>query len=310
MKIQPFEFPSATGVCTIHGFSYLPDSETFDTVLVIHHGMAEHQRRYEHFISRLCEGGVAVYMHDMANHSASNTDTALTGWFGERDGWLGLIADFREVVLRAKRENPDKKLLVMGHSMGSFICRLYTARYPQDGIRGAIYMGTGGANPAAAAGKALAGLLGLLTGKKRKSGLLGKMAFGTYGKRFEGRTEYDWLTRDTGIVDKYIADPYCGYLFTVQGMHDLIEANAASNADEWYAGVPADLPVLLISGEEDPVGDYGKGVREVAEKLKATGHTAVTLKLYPECRHEVLNELNRDQVMEDVLRWIRMETGN
>ena len=305
MQIRMFEFPSATGVCTIHGGAYLPDDGVYDTVLVIHHGMAEHQQRYEGFVRFLCEHRTAVYMHDMANHGVSNTDTALTGWFGKKDGWLGLIADFREMVQRARKENPDKKIIVMGHSMGSFICRMYTARHPGDGFDGAVYMGTGGPNPATGAGKVLASVLGMLEGKKHKSKLLAKMAFGTYGKRFEGRTEYDWLTRDEGIVDKYIADPYCGYLFTVQGMHDLIEVNAASNADEWYKGVPADLPVLLISGEEDPVGDYGDGVRTVAEKLKATGHTKVTLKLYPECRHEVLNELNREQVMEDILEWMK-----
>ncbi len=305
MQIRTFHFPSATGVCEIHGAAYLPDSGVFDTVLAIHHGMAEHRKRYEGFIGYLCENGVAVYMHDMANHGTSNTDQALTGWFGEKDGWLGLISDFRETVLRAGRDNPDKKLVVMGHSMGSFICRLYTARHPEDGFCGAVYMGTGGPNPAAAAGKALAGAIGLFRGKTHKSSLLSKMAFGTYGKRFEGRTGFDWLTRDTEIVDRYIADPYCGFLFTVQGMHDLIEANAASNADDWYAGVPAELPVLLISGMEDPVGDYGSGVRAVAEKLEKTGHSHVTLKLYPECRHEVLNELNRGMVMADVLAWIR-----
>ena len=304
MQVRLFDFPSKTGVCDIRGGAYLPDSGEFDTVVVIHHGMAEHQQRYEHFIRFLCESGVAVYMHDMANHGMSNRDLALTGWFGEKDGWLGLIADFREMVQRAKRENPGKKLIVMGHSMGSFICRLYTARYPEDGFHGAIYMGTGGPNPAAAAGKTLAAMIGAVPGKKHKSKLLAKMAFGTYGKRCEGRTEYDWLTRDAGIVDKYIADPYCGFLFTAQGMHDLIEANIASNAEEWYRGVPADLPVLLISGGEDPVGDYGQGVRTVAEKLKETGHTDVTLKLYPECRHEVLNELNREEVMADILEWM------
>ena len=305
MKIQRFEFPSATGVCEIHGATYLPDDGKIDTAMVIHHGMAEHQQRYERFIRFLCENGIAVYMHDMANHGMSNQDKALTGWFGKKDGWLGLIADFRETVQRAKRENLDKKLIVMGHSMGSFICRLYTARYPEDGFQGAVFMGTGGPNPAAAAGKGLAAAIGAVAGKKHKSKLLAKMAFGTYGKRFENRTEYDWLTRDTGIVDKYVADPYCGYLFTVQGMHDLIEANVASNAEDWYPAVPAGLPVLLISGEEDPVGDYGSGVRKVAETLEKTGHTDVTLKLYPECRHEVLNELNRDQVMEDILEWVR-----
>ena len=131
------------------------------------------------------------------------------------------------------------------------------------------------------------------------------MAFGTYNKRFEGRTDFDWLTRDTEIVDRYIADPYCGYLFTVQGMADLISANAASNLQTWYTAVPEDLPILLTSGAEDPVGDYGKGVESVADGLKATGHGNVTMKLYPGCRHEVLNETNRQEVMEDLLAWIR-----
>ena len=304
MNITTFYFPSATGVCEIQGGMFLPDGE-YDTVLVIHHGMAEHQKRYEPFIRFLCDNGVAVYIHDMANHGVSNTDMKLTGWFGEKDGWLGLIADFREMVMRAKKENPGKKLIVMGHSMGSFICRLYTSRHPEDGFDGAIYMGTGGPNPAAAAGKILASAIGAVAGKKHKSKMLAKLAFGTYGKRFEGRTEYDWLTRETSIADKYIADPYCGYLFTAQGMHDLIEANTASNAEEWYQGVPKDLPILLISGAEDPVGDYGAGVRTVVQKLKDTGHTRVTEQIYPECRHEVLNELNRDQVMADVLQWMK-----
>ena len=304
MRITTFSFPSVTGVCEIQGSAFFPDGG-YDTVLAIHHGMAEHQKRYEPFIRFLCENGVAVYIHDMANHGASNTDMKLTGWFGGKDGWLGLIADFREMVLRAKKENPDRKLIVMGHSMGSFICRLYTSRHPDDGFAGAIYMGTGGPNPAAAAGKTLSSVIGAVTGKKHKSKMLAKLAFGTYGKRFEGRTEYDWLTRETSIVDKYIADPYCGYLFTAQGMHDLIEANTASNSEEWYRDVPKDLPILLISGEEDPVGDYGFGVRTVGKKLKETGHTRVTEQIYPECRHEVLNELNRDQVMSDVLEWMK-----
>ena len=170
---------------------------------------------------------------------------------------------------------------------------------------GAIFMGTGGANGAAGAGLLAAKAIAAVKGKKHKSGLLNRMAFGAYNKRFEGRTDFDWLTRDTEIVDKYIADPYCGYLFTVQGMADLISANAASNLQSWYTAVPESLPILLVSGAEDPVGDYGKGVQSVADGLKATGHGNVTVKLYPGCRHEVLNEKNRQEVMEDLLEWIR-----
>ncbi len=303
MNRQEFTFPSATGVCEISACTYLPAAEP-EAVLVIHHGMAEHRKRYEDFIRFLCGHGIAVYMHDMANHGESNKDMKEAGWFGEEDGWKHLIEDFRTVVQKAASEHPGRKLIVMGHSMGSFLCRLYTAKYPEDGFAGAIYMGTGGDNKAAGAGILLAKAIAAVKGKKHKSQLLNKMAFGTYNKRFEGRTDFDWLTRETPVVDKYIADPYCGYLFTVQGMEDLISANIASNMPEWYSAVPKELPILLVSGAEDPVGDYGAGVKAVADGLKETGHEKVTLKLYPGCRHEVLNETNRQEIMEDLLQWI------
>ena len=305
MNIRSYRFPSATGVCEIATNAYTPDDGVFDTVLVIHHGMAEHQERYLGFIDYLCRNGIAVYMHDMANHGKSNTDYELTGWFGEKDGWKGLIQDFRRNVEFARSENPDKKLIVMGHSMGSFICRCYTSMYPNDGFIGAIYMGTGGPNPIAGMGLAMASMMGGVQGKRHKSKTLDKMTFGSYGKKFEGRTNFDWLTRDTAIVDKYIADPYCGFLFTIQGMHDLVALNIAANEDSWYAGIPAEAKILLTSGAEDPVGEYGKGIHAIHDKLLATGHTQVTLKLYPDCRHEILNELNKAEVMADILAWIK-----
>ena len=305
MKTAEYHYPSATGVCQIFANVYTPDDDEFDTVMVIHHGMAEHQARYLDFIRFLCENGIAVYMHDMANHGRSNTDYEDTGWFGEKDGYKALVKDFREMVLRAKRENPGKKLIVMGHSMGSFICRLYTAWYPEERYDGAIYMGTGGPNPMAGAGKALSAAIGRVRGKKHKSKMMNQIAFGTYGKGFEGRTTFDWLTRDTEIVDKYVEDPYCGFLFTVQGMNDLVRANAECNSDKWFRQVRMNLPILLISGALDPVGEASKGIEVIRTKLEQTGHTNVTVRLYPEHRHEVLNELDRDEVMKDILAWIR-----
>ncbi len=303
MREQEFTFPSATGVCRISASAYLPDGEA-KNVLVIHHGMAEHRERYAGWIRFLCDGGTAVYMHDMASHGRSVCKNGETGWFGEEDGWQKLVEDFRTLVLRAREEQPGKPLTLMGHSMGSFLCRLYAARFPEDKPAGAIFMGTGGANSAAGAGLMAARTIAALRGKHHKSKMLNSMAFGTYNKRFEGRTDFDWLTRDTEIVDRYVADPLCGFLFTVQGMADLVSANIASNAKNWYETLPAALPVLLVSGEEDPVGDYGRGVKDVADGLRETGHTNVTVKLYPGCRHEVLNETNRQQVMEDVRDWI------
>ncbi len=305
MKTNDFSYPSATGVCEISASSYLPDDGSFDTVLVINHGMAEHRDRYLGFIEFLTANGVAVYMHDMANHGKSNKEYAEAGWFGEKDGWKGLIADLRTNVLKAKEENPGKKLIVMGHSMGSFICRMYTAAHPEDGFDGAIYMGTGGPNPLAATGEKLAGVIAKVFGKKHKSKLLDKLSFSAYSKPFEHRTAFDWLTRDTAIVDKYIADPYCGFLFTTQGMIDLVKLNVLSNTDEWYATLSKELRIFLISGAMDPVGDLSKGIEAVSAKLAETGHENVTTKLYPECRHEVLNELNKDEVMNDILAWIK-----
>lgn len=303
MKKNEFTFPSATGTGDIFACAYLPENAPA-AVLTVHHGMAEHQERYLPFLHFLTDHGIAVYMHDMANHGKSSHDPAETGWFGEKDGWKALVEDFHTVYSKAAKEFPAVPLFVMGHSMGSFICRAFCAVYAKEPLSGAIFMGTGGSNPAAGAGQIMASLIGALKGKKHKSQTMNKLAFGTYNKRFEGRTAFDWLTRDTAIVDQYIADPYCGFLFTVQGMHDLVAVNAWVNSAEWYKRVPSSLPILLISGEEDPVGNAGAGVKEVADRLQSSGHTSVTIKLYPEARHEVLNELNKDQVMADLLKWI------
>ena len=300
---KEYRFPSHTGVCDIYACAYLPES--YDTVLVIHHGMAEHQQRYLGFIECLNSNGIAVYMHDMANHGQSNADFNESGWFGEKDGWLGLIDDFKENIEIAKNENPDKKLVIMGHSMGSFICRCLTAKYPDLGYSGAIYMGTGDVNPIAGIGLKVAGLVAKIKGTKHKSKTLDKMSFSAYGKGFEGRTNFDWLTRDTEIVDKYIADPYCGFLFSASGMKDLVQLNIDSNTPDWYAKVPKDLKILLTSGDRDPVGPTGEGIKNIAKKLEESGHTNVTVNIYPDCRHEILNELNKEEVMADIVNWIK-----
>lgn len=304
MKITKYNFPSATGVCEINGNIYKNDEENFDTVVVLHHGMAEHQGRYYSFIEYLTDNGCCVYMHDMANHGISNQDEALKGYFGDKDGYKALVADFNTAFKMAKAENPDKKFVVMGHSMGSFIVRCFTAWYSNAGFDAAIYMGSGGANPMAAVGDKLSSVVAKIKGTKSKSKLLDSMAFGSYNKKFEKRTSFDWLTRDTSIVDKYIDDKDCGYLFSAQGMNDLIKLNAQANTDEWYKAVP-DVPLLVISGADDPVGEYSKGIVEIGDKLKANAHNNVTVKLYENCRHEILNELNKDEVYAFVLEFIK-----
>lgn len=302
MQTKDFSFKSATGVCEIHGRQFLPQTQA-KAAVAIHHGMAEHMERYTDFITYLTSNGVAVFMHDMANHGFSNQNRAELGFFGKKDGWLGLIKDYKTVFECMRKAYPAVKHIAFGHSMGSFIVRCFDARYPELSSA-SVYMGTGGTNDAAGIGIKVADLIAHIKGAHHRSEFMDKLAFGKYNVKFEKRTSYDWLTRDQAIVDQYIADPLCGYLFTIKGMADLLHLNTAANSDEWYEKVRQDLPILLISGAEDPVGEYAKGIDEVYNKLLQSGHTAVEEKLYSECRHEVLNELNKEEVYEDIYSFI------
>lgn len=289
-------------MCEIHGRQFLPQTQA-KAAVAIHHGMAEHMERYRDFITYLTSNGVAVFMHDMANHGFSNQNRAELGFFGKKDGWLGLIKDYKTVFECMRKAYPAVKHIAFGHSMGSFIVRCFDARYPELSSA-SVYMGTGGTNDAAGIGIKVADLIAHIKGAHHRSEFMDKLAFGKYNVKFEKRTSYDWLTRDQAIVNQYIADPLCGYLFTIKGMADLLHLNTAANSDEWYEKVRKDLPILLISGAEDPVGEYAKGIDEVYNKLLQSGHTAVEEKLYPECRHEVLNELNKEEVYEDLYSFI------
>ena len=165
-------------------------------------------------------------------------------------------------------------------------------------------MGTGGANPIAGIGKAITSLIAKVKGSKYKSKTLDKLTFGTYGDKFEKRTAFDWLTRDKDIVDEYIADKYCGFLFSAQGMNDLIHLNISANTADWYNCVPKDIPILVISGSMDPVGNYSKGIKEVYDGLVSSGHTKAEIKLFPDGRHEILNETNRAEVYDYIAAFI------
>lgn len=305
MKISEYHFPSATGECEIYGYSFSPnDDSQSKAVIVLHHGMAEHQERYRKFISYLTSLGYIVYIHDMANHGKSNQDFAYTGYFGKKDGYKSIIEDLKTTFQKAKSEHPDKKMIVMGHSMGSFVVRCFTALYSDLGIDGAIYMGTGGPNPVIAVGDKLTALVAMLTGYKNKIKFLDTLIFGTYNKKFDNDTGYEWLTRQSSVVEDYVADKYCGFTFSAKGINDLIKLTKTANSDECFEKIPKDLPILLISGAMDPVGDYSKGIQLISDKLIQTNHTNVTVKLFDDCRHEVLNEINNDEVYEYLSQWI------
>ncbi len=299
-----FFFPSTTGLAEIHAAKYIPVEKEVVAVLQIAHGMAEHLERYEAFIEALSDEGIAVYINDHLGHGKSVKSEDEKGYFGEQ-GYKGLVADCARLTEIAKEDYPSIPYFIFGHSMGSFVARAYCVEH-HGAIDGAIICGTGGANPAAAMGIAIAKMIQKSKGDHYHSTFINNLAFGSYNKRFEGRTDFDWLTKDNEQVDKYIADPDCGFLFTVNGFIALFSVLKYVNSKDWYQGVPDNLPIYLIAGEDDPVGNYGIGVSDVYNRLLDTGHMDVSISLYPDARHEILNESDTfDKVVTDVVAFIK-----
>lgn len=295
-------FQSVSDLAKISYAKYVPVSGEVKAVLQIAHGMAEHKERYEKFADYLCSQNVAVYINDHLGHGESVASKDEKGYFGKMS-YQAMVEDARKLTEIAKDEYPAIPYFVFGHSMGSFVMRIYLAKYG-DLIDGAIICGTGGSNPALGIGMALTKLIAKCKGDHHRSKFIDNLAFGAYNKKFEGRTNFDWLTKDNDIVDEYIADEECGYLFTVNGFLGLFGALKYANSKECFETTP-NIPILMISGENDPVGGYGKGVKEVYENLCSSGHKHVTMCLYENARHEVLNESDIfDKVTKDISEFI------
>lgn len=307
MKIEktPFTVESQLKPVTVRGFFYAPIVKAnAKAIIQIAHGMAEHKERYDEFATFLAENGYAVFVHDHLGHGESVDSIENLGFFGEEDGWKNLVNDCYTITKYAREVFPGKPVVLFGHSMGSFIARAYTQMYDMT-LDAAIYCGTSGNNPAAGMGIMLADAIARSKGAKHKSELINSVAFGTYNKKIKPhRTAFDWLSRDNAEVDKYVADDYCGFMFTACGFRDLFSVLKYVSGKSWYKSVRKSLPILFVSGDADPVGEYGKGVRQVVADLKKTGHENVELKLYKESRHEILNDFDRKTVMNDVLEWL------
>ena len=306
MVKEEFYFDSRDGESKIHAVRYRPeDPGKIRCVLQVVHGMAEYAERYEEFAAFLVERGFVVTGDDHLGHGKSVGDKGKQGYFCEQDPATVLVRDEHRLKKMTEEAFPHVPYVIMGHSMGSFITRNYICRYG-SGIAAAIIMGTG-MQPKAVLGmaKILVRLQKLFCGSKHVSRLIDKMAFGGYNKEIPNpRTAFDWLSRDEERVDLYLADPDCGFPFTVNGFGALFMLVSRLYSPENLKAIPKKLPVLMISGDADPVGDYGKGVRKAYDSLKTAGLEDISLKLYQGGRHELLNESNRTQVMEDVYAWV------
>ncbi len=280
---------------------WIPDGPVRGVVQLVH-GMAEHIDRYDGVAEALNAHGFLVAGHNQLGHGEG---TPLRGYFGEKDGWQSLVDDVHGLRLQMQKEYPGLPWFVLGHSMGSFVTRCYLMDH-SEGLQGAVLSGTGSFDEATVtAGLALSRAVCLCTGPKKESPLINRVGFSSSNKPFApNRTDFDWLTRDEAEVDKYVADPWCGFLFTAGGYQDMFTGLRRMSDPEEIRKMRKDLPVLLISGAMDPVGAMGKGVEKAADSFRAAGLQDVRVKLYPEARHELFNELNRQEVYEDLASWL------
>lgn len=305
IKEEHFSFTSGQGSIKIHGMRWIPEGKVCAVVQLVH-GMAERIERYRNFAMFLAENGILVVGHDHLGHGDSVESEAGYGYFAKEHGNRILVQDMHRIVHMTKKEYADVPYIMFGHSMGSFLTRQYLCCHGTE-LDGAVICGTGNMPEALLkAAMMICQIEAKLHGWDSRSKLLRKMSFGTYNNRFKpNRTESDWLTRDEKVVDAYIADSKCGFTFTVNGYHNLFLTMYKVGRQEYLEKMPRELPVLFIAGKEDPVGNFGKGVCEVADRFSQIGMKHIECKLYPECRHEILNELDQQTVYEDVLAWMK-----
>lgn len=300
MIASEFTFDTADKT-QIKVYKWIPENVAVKGVVQIAHGMAEHAERYAHFAEFLTSQGFAVYANNHRGHG-KNSDM---GFFASQNGWFIVVDDIHILSQLIAREYTDKPLFILGHSMGSLLTRTYICNYSRD-VKGVILSGTAGSpgivGPLA---KFIVFICRILKGKHGRVRLLDNMSFGSFNNKIKKpRTRFDWLSTDTAVVDKYVADPLCGGLFTVQFFCDLLTGLSFIFKNNNLKKIRPDLPVLLISGSQDPVGDFGKGVKQTLKKFKKNGITNVQMKLYEDFRHEILNEVNKEWVYNDIAGWL------
>ena len=295
---QEFFFPSSDGEHQVHAVLWLPDTGRPKAVVQIVHGICEYALRYEDFALFLTRHGYAVAGSDHLGHGLTARGPEEYGYFTD---WFQLTRDVRTLRTLMGERFPGIPYFLLGHSMGSFQARTYLIDYPGT-LDGCILSGTGQENALTVAfGKFVTSL-----GDPHKvNKLFLNLSLGAYNKKFApNRTTADWVSRDEALVDKYLADPLCNFR-TTAGMNHAMMVGLQYIADKKnLAKMDPDTPVALFSGDADPVGGMGKGVRTVHGFFREAGCKDLTMKLYPGARHEILNEINREEAYADILGWL------
>ena len=280
------------------------DARSAAAVVQISHGMCEYSARYAAYAEHLTARGFIVAGNDHIGHGESVSGENELGFIPGPDGASLLANDLHSMTLLLKEKYPGKPVILLGHSMGSFIARYYLSLYAEE-LAGAIIMGTAGPGAPTGLAEFLDGTVGAFKGEHHRTKFITGLAFGSYNKRIPKEDgPFGWLSVNGENRKKYEADPLCGFMFTVSGYRALFSLLGYVNSSEWAKTIPTDLPLLLVSGEEDPVGSYGAGVRKVASMLAGEGVKNLTVKLFKGDRHEILNENDREDVYAYIDRWI------
>ena len=303
VNFAEFSFPSKDGVHSCHASLWTPEGEPRAVVQIVH-GVAEYAGRYDHFARYLAEHGFAVCGEDHLGHGKTVNDGKY-GYFGKKDGWTLVTADVRQLRVLTGEKFPGLPYFLLGHSMGSFLARTYLCQFPGT-VDGCILSGTGQEKPAlVAAGKALASAICAFKGADATSALVNELSLGAYNKQFKpNRTTADWICRDEAVVDAYLKDPFCTFKPTAGMFRDMMGGLQLISSEDGLSRMDPRTPVYLFSGDRDPVGANGEGVKTVYGFFKEYGTADLTMKLYPGGRHEMLNEINKGEVYADVLAWL------
>lgn len=307
---KEFHYPSADGKTSIHGIRWIPEGKP-RAVLQLAHGVAEYIDRYDPFARWLCEQGFVVTGNDHIGHGTSVAPGAAKLYFGPKGSWETVVQDIHGLYGITRQKFPGLPYFLLGHSMGSFLVRTYLIRYPGT-VDGAILMGTGHmTRPMVSAGLALAAVYGRRTGWDKPNDIVNRLSFGSYNAIFApNRTAYDWLSAYEPNVDAYIADPLCGGNASIGLFREMLRGIRFLTDPKNIRKMNRNTPILFVSGEMDPVGECGKGVRRAFDAFQKAGMRSVELKLYPGLRHEILNEApeDRQKVYDDIAAWLEAHT--
>ena len=291
------------GAGKIHACRWTPEGEIKAVVQIVH-GIAEFVERYDAFARYLNGLGFLVVAEDHMGHGQSINGNGIQGYF--HGGWDAAVEDTCRLMKDTMAEHPGVPYVLFGHSMGSFMARTILCRYPDSGITAAVICGSGW-QPTAAM-PAIIKLMETVckkVGETNPSEKLQKLIFGGYNNRVEHqRTAFDWLSRDNKTVDDYIAHPLCGFTASCGLLRDMMKGIYYIQQKQNLQNMRKDLPVFFIAGGEDPVGSYGKGIHSCVEAFQKAGMTDVDVRIYPLCRHEILNEINKEEIFEDVAQWL------